>query len=269
VKNCRAVLPVLIIITLFACALSRPVHGQTDYYNTDRGRPLRTEDAYPVERRAFEIQAAPLRLERFGAGAYSWGFEPEIAYGIAPRTHVEAGVPLAFIDAAGVRRSGVSGLHLSILHNLNVETTIPALAVGANAALPIGSLASDETFFSITGIATRTWSWARFHLNGEYTFGDEPDAGDAGIVEASRWSAGLAADKTFPLKSLLVGAELVAEKPLERGQDTELSAAIGTRYQLTPRWALDAGIGRRVTGDEQSWFITFGSAYAFGLPWRP
>jgi hypothetical protein len=250
-------------------ALPASARAQTDYYNTDRGRPLRVEDAYPVERRAFEIQAAPLRVERFAQGAYSWGFEPEIAYGIAPRTHVEAGVPLAFIDAAGARRSGVSGVHLSLLHNLNVETSIPALALAASAALPMGSLASDETYFSVTGIATRTLSWARFHLNADYTFGDEPDAGDTGIIEESRWSAGLSVDKTFPLRSLLLAGEIVAEQPLEDAADVAFSAAIGTRYQLAPRWAVDAGVGKRLTGDERSWFITFGSAYAFGLPWRP
>ena len=254
---------------LLACIVVPAAEAQTDYYNTDRGRPLRTEDAYPVERRAFEIQAAPLRLERAGAGAYSWGFEPEVAYGIAPRTQVEAGLPLAFIDAAGARRSGLTGLHLSMLHNLNVETAIPAFAVAASAALPIGGLASDETFFSVTGIATRTWSWARVHLNGEYTFGDEPDAGDGGVVEASRWSAGISADKTFPLKSLLMGGELVVEQPLDATEKTVLSAALGSRYQLTPRWAVDAGLGKRLNGDEQSWFITFGSAFAFGLPWKP
>ena len=250
-------------------ALGSSASAQTDYYNTDRGRPLHTEDAYPVERRAFEVQAAPLRLERSPGGVYSWGFEPELAYGIAPRTHVEAGVPLAFMDAAGIRRSGIAGVHLSVLHNLNVETSIPALAVGASTALPVGSLAGDQTYFSVKGIATRTLAWARVHANAEYTFGDEPDAADSGVIEASRWSAGLAVDKTFPLKSLLVGAEVVADRPLEAANDVGLSAAIGTRYQRTPRWALDAGIGKRFTGDNRSWFVTIGSAYAFGLPWRP
>ena len=29
--------------------------AQTDYYNTDRGRPVEIEDAYPTERYAFEL----------------------------------------------------------------------------------------------------------------------------------------------------------------------------------------------------------------------
>ncbi|MBA2669021.1 MAG: hypothetical protein H0U67_01455, partial [Gemmatimonadetes bacterium] len=31
-----------------------PLAAQTDYYNTDAGRPVRIEDAHPVERYAFE-----------------------------------------------------------------------------------------------------------------------------------------------------------------------------------------------------------------------
>lgn len=258
----RYLLPVL------AWGITSVAHAQTDYYNTDRGRPLLTEDAYPVERRAFEVQAAPLRLERAKGGAYTWGFEPELAYGIAPRTHVEVGLPIAFIDAAGVRRSGLTGIHMSVLHNLNVETSMPALAVAASAALPVGALASDNTYIGVKGIATRTLSWMRFHGNAEYTFGSA-DASGSGVEEASRWSAGLSADKTFPLKSLLLGAEIVVEQPLHDEEKVGISAGFGTRYQLTPRWAVDAGLGKRVTGSDQSWFITFGSAYAFGLPGRP
>lgn len=251
------------------CASSAMAGAQTDYYNTDRGRPLRTEDAYPVERRAFEIQAAPLRLERGAGGAYLWEFEPELAYGIAPRTHVEAGIPVAFVDAAGSRRAGLAGVHLSLLHTLNVETAIPALAVGVSGALPVGELAGKEAYVGLKGIMTRTFTWARFHANAEYTFGDAPAAGDAGLAEVSRWSAGLAVDRTFPLKSLLLGGELVVDQPLHADEALALSTAIGARYQLSPRWAVDGGVGKRLSGDDRSWFITVGSAYAFGLPWRP
>jgi hypothetical protein len=248
-------------------ALAAEARAQTDYYNTDRGRPLRIEDAYPVERRAFEIQAAPLRLERFGGGVYRWTVEPEIAYGVLPRTQLEVGVPVSFVDAA--TRSGVSGLDVSVLHNLNVETGIPALAVAASALLPVGNLAPDDSYFSFTGIATRTFSWMRFHLNGEYTIGDAPSATSTALVEATRWTAGIAVDRTFPLKSLLIGAEVVVQQPLIEDEDKLLSAGAGVRYQLTPRWALDGGIGKTLTGDERAWHFTFGSAYAFGLPWAP
>jgi hypothetical protein len=260
------------VVVLGAALASSPraLPAQTDYYNTDAGRPLRVEDAYPVERRAFEIQAAPIRLERSAGGVYHWSVEPELAYGILPRMQVEVGVPLSLIDAGGERRGGVGGVDLSALYNLNVETALPAFGIAMSTLLPVGSLAPRDPSVSLKGIATRTFTWARFHLNGEYTFGDEPDAGSPGegSGELARWMAGLAVDRTFPLRALLVGVEVVLQQPLNDAADQLLSAAAGVRYQLNPRWALDAGIGKRLTGDDRPWYATFGSAYAFGLPWN-
>ena len=146
--------------------------AQTDYYNTDAGRPLTMEDAYPVERRAVELQLAPLRLERARGGVYHWGVEPELAVGLLPRTQLEIGFPLAFVEGVGRRTSGLAGVELSALHNLNVETTIPALAVVGDVLLPAGGLGPDRAYASVKGIATKTFSFARFHVNGQYTIGD-------------------------------------------------------------------------------------------------
>lgn len=256
-------------VLALAAATPVPAHAQTDYYNTDRGRPLRVEDAYPVERRAFEIQAAPLRVERAAGGIYHWTLEPEIAYGILPRLQVELGIPLSVIDAAGSRRTGVGGLDVSALYNLNVETSLPAFGVGVSALLPVGNLALDDPFVSVAGLMTRTFTWARFHVNGEYTIGDSPADADTGVEELSRWAAGLAMDRTFPLRALLLGAELVVERPLDEAADLLFTTGAGFRYQLTPRWAMDAGAGKRLTGDDRAWYVTVGSAYAFGLPWNP
>ena len=251
-------------------ALARPLAAQTDYYNTDAGRPLRIEDATAVERRAFEIQALPIRLERSRTGTYHWGIEPELAYGILPRTSVEIGVPFAFIDHGDERTSGLSGVHLSAFHNLNAETSIPALALSASVLLPVGALAPEEPYTSMKAIVTRTLTWARFHLNGEYTLGSRLDAGsDPGAGELSRWTGGLAVDRTFPLRAMLAGAELYAREPLHAGAEVEWNAGVGIRYQLDPRFNMDGGIGRRLSGDDRGWYITFGTAYAVGLPWRP
>jgi hypothetical protein len=65
----RALVPGLTL--LFGAAA--PLAAQTDYYNTDAGRPVLIEDAYPTERYAFELQLAPLRLERVSGGVYNWG----------------------------------------------------------------------------------------------------------------------------------------------------------------------------------------------------
>ncbi|MDQ3138547.1 MAG: transporter [Gemmatimonadota bacterium] len=247
-----------------------PLAAQTDFYNTDRNRPIQIEDAFPTERYAFELQLAPVRLERVDGGLYNWGFEPEITYGIFPRTHLEIGVPLAFVDGgpSGGTDFGLAGLDVSVLHNLNLETaSLPAFALVADAVLPVGSLAPDKAYLSVRGIATRTFTWARFHLNGQYTFGSADGAGTAGnsVVELSRWLAGVAVDRTFPLRSTLVTAELYIQDPLAANSDLELNAGAGIRYQLSPQFALDGGLGRRLTGIDQSWFVTFGAAYAFAI----
>ena len=264
---------------LATVASTTPVLAQTDYYNTDTGRPLQIEDAHPVERRAFEIQAAPVRLERSRGGSYHWGIEPEIAYGIFPRTQIEVGFPMAFIDGEdGSSTAGLGGIDVSMLYNLNAETAIPALALGASVALPVGSLASDEAYTSIKGIMTRTFTWARFHLNGQYTLGKDipsPTAVPEGALgesvdgELSRWMGGIAVDRALPLRSMLLAAEVYLQEPLREDEPVEWNAGIGTRYQVSPRVAIDAGVGRQLTGASQTWHATFGAALAVGLPWYP
>jgi hypothetical protein len=44
----------IVLVSLAALsAIPGTAGAQTDYYNTDAGRPLRIEDAYPTERYAF------------------------------------------------------------------------------------------------------------------------------------------------------------------------------------------------------------------------
>jgi len=253
--------------------------AQTDYYNTDRGRPVQIEDAYPTERYAFELKLAPVRLERARGGAYSWEVEPEIAYGILPRTHVEVGVPIAYADAGGERRSGLAGINLSVLHNLNVETrTLPALGIRADLRAPVGNLAPEHTYGSFTGLATRTFPALRVHLNGQYTLGPAPSsiaspstaggaatALDGNAAELSRWLAGIAVDRTLPLRSVLFTGEVYARQPIVSSQDVEYIIGTGVRYQWSTLLAVDAGIGRRLTGENRAWYVTFGTAYVFGM----
>jgi hypothetical protein len=250
---------------LAASAMALPAYAQTDYYNTDAGRPVRIEDAYPTERYAFELQLAPVRAERSSRGHYAWGIEPEIAYGIFPRTHIEIGVPLVAIDVPGEpNRSGAAGVEISMLHNLNAETEgLPALGLAAHAVLPAGAFGPDRAIPSVTALLTRTFSRFRVHANAQYTFADADDAGPA--VEVSEWLAGLAIDRTLPLRSLLITAEAYAEQPLEQGEPVAWTVGGGMRLQRTPRFALDAGLGRRMTGPETGWYVTAGAAYAFAI----
>lgn len=253
--------------------------AQTDYYNTDRNRPIRIEDAYATERYAFDAHIAPIRLERSSGGVYRWEIDPELAYGILPRTQFEVGLPIVFMDlGASQRRAGLAGLDVSVLHNLNVETSsFPALGVRATVLAPLGSLAPDRAYPSVQGILTRTFRWARFHVNAEYTFGDSPASPVASTPEVggqtagsdaselSRWLAGVAIDRTFPLRSLLVTGEVYAQQPIHSDDEVEWNAGAGLRYQVGPLFALDGGVGKRLTGSDRAWFVTFGVARVFAL----
>ena len=259
------------VVAVALVALAGPqLSAQTDYYNTDRGRPVQIEDAYVAERYGMELKLAPVRLERERGGVYNWGVEPEIAYGLLPRTHVEIGLPLAFREVGPQRQSGIAGLELSIMHNLNAETEgLPALALRADLLAPVGNLAAKRAYSSITGIATRTSGWGRVHVNATFTAGSAVDAAsaeaDLGAAELSRWLIGGAIDKTYPLRSTLVTAEFYGREPLVVGEAVEYTTGVGLRHQLSPTLALDGGVGRRLNGDAPGWYVTFGSAYAFGV----
>lgn len=259
------------VLALGFAALAAPrLRAQTDYYNTDRGRPVQIEDAYVAERYAMELKLAPVRLERERGGVYNWGVDPEIAFGLLPRTQVEIGLPLVYREVGAQRQSGIAGLELSVMHNLNAETEgWPALGLRADLLAPVGNLAPNRAYPSITGLATRNYPWARVHVNATYTAGSSLDTAsaesDAGAAELSRWLIGGAIDKTYPLRSTLVTAEFYGRKPMTDGEEVEYNTGIGVRHQLSPTLALDGGLGRRLNGDAPGWYVTFGSAYAFSV----
>lgn len=247
------------------------LHAQTDFYNTSTGRPVRIEDAVPIEYRAIELNVAPLRLDFLKDEARYWTLHPEATIGILPRTHLQLAMPIGYVDHPTTSARGVAGLDISLLHALNMETSIPALAIAADVSLPFGPLGGESTYGTVKGIVTRTFPWARLHANAEFTAGPSMRLADPGTFDAndgrdlSRWLAGVAIDKTFALHSLLVTAESFAEQPIRDDAEIAWNAGTGLRYQLSPRWAMDAGIGRRFSGDDRSWYVTFGSAYAFGI----
>jgi hypothetical protein len=259
-----------LIAVLFGLAAAVPAGAQTDFYNTDRGRPLRTEDAVVIERRAIELQAVPLTFERSRRGVSMVGIAPSIAWGLLPRTQLEIGFPLEQRDdlSRSGASTGLAGIEVEALHQLNIESrALPAVAVGAGVHLGAGGLGPTRSVGTVRALATRTLGWGRVHLNGAYTLGAALGATDPGAEDATRWEAGLAVDHTFFFRSLLAGAEVVARGPMAPGGELTWELGTGVRQQLSPRVAVDVGVRRRIASGSPDWGLTLGGAYAFARPW--
>lgn len=256
--------------TAFAVGLSAAIPvgsltAQIDYRNLDRERPVATEDAYPVERHAFEL-LIPLRSERELAGDRLHLVPLEIEYGIFDNAEIGVGLPLAVVDPNESESDwGVAGLNVSGLYNFNTEgPVLPAFSLGADVSLPVGALAGDDPRFSLRALATRSWGLTRLHFNAVRSFGSEDQPG---VEFAPGWSYSLAADRTFFRKSLLLVGELLAQRSV-RGAPTEVNAGMGVRYQLSPTLVLDAGIARRLRSEAgPDYDLTVGLSHAFALPW--
>lgn len=263
-RRIRATIHAAGLLTVAALSAFRAAGAQTDYYNTDTGRPLRIEDAYATERYSLDLHLAPLTIARSRGGDYHWSVEPELAYGLLPRTQVELGVPLVW-KAGGDSPLGLAGVQLSALHNFNVETrTFPALGIRAGVLLPVGPLAPEQGHATVQGMATRTFRWARLHLNSAYTFGDAAVTDDA-AAGLTRWTIGMAVDRTFVLQSFLITGEVFASEPLASQGRTEWTLGAGLRYQLTPYTSFDAGISQQLDGSERATALTFGLARVLGI----
>lgn len=245
-----------------------PLRAQIDYRNLDDDRPTLIEDAYPIERYAFEL-VAPWRFHKEKGGGNLHALVPELAYGALPNLQIGLKLPVAGVtpedpaDEAG-RDWGVAGLRLFALYNFSTDgPVLPALTLRTDATFPVGSLAGEGTRLTVKGIATRSLGLTRLHLNGAYTLGDEAVLGAA--EGASKWWYGLAADRTLFRSSTLLIAELYALRSVATAP-VEVNASIGLRRQVTPYTVVDVGITRGLRNDVGPQYeLTLGLSRAFAV----
>ncbi len=262
------------IITAAAVALAfagvSTAHAQIDYRNLDDHRPVRSEDAYPIERYAFELML-PWRLESEAAGKHHQ-FTPEIAYGLLANFQLGIKAPFAVADDGGSTEQGLGGLQPFALYNFNTESPhLPALAIRVDAAFPVGPLAGDHPRLGMKAIATRSFGLTRVHLNVARGVGSEEGA--PGLDAIDRWSGSVAVDHTFFRQSLLAIGEVGVDQAREGAQAT-VDASIGLRYQWRPTFVWDAGLTHSLRRDPgPAYAITIGLSHAFAvrglMPARP
>jgi hypothetical protein len=243
--------------------MAPPAAAQIDYRNLDDDRPVVTEDAYPVERFAFEV-LGPYRYEAEANGSRLHTTAPEVAYGLARNAQVGVKLPLAMVDEASGTEWGLAGLRVFGLYNFNTESrSLPALSLRADASFPIGSLAGTGSRVAIKAIATRSWGRMRAHLNAARSFGSEDALSVAEPL--NRWNASLGVDRTFFRSSILVIGEVAVAQAVQDGP-TAVNASFGGRWQWTPTLVLDAGVTRRLrSGTGPDIALTIGLSHAFAL----
>jgi hypothetical protein len=157
-------------VIAFACVvLSLPAGAQSDYRNTDSGRPLRIEDAESIEFRGLEFQFAPFRLERPRPGIDRWQLEPRLSFGILPRTELELRAPIVYREPGTYPRGGLAGLGVGMQRNVNDETpSLPSFALSGEYVVPAGGASTKPGSWVVRGAATRTFTPGRLHFNAAY-----------------------------------------------------------------------------------------------------
>jgi hypothetical protein len=244
----------LAVAVMVMLGVAAPAAAQTDFYNLDKNRPLRVEDALSTKRYAFEWQFAPLELSETSDGLLRYAPSLELKHGLLPGLEVSAGTNLNVDRFAGETTAGVGDVELSALLNLFVESrTLPALGVRATGHIPVD--ADHERTFELRGLATRgLFGPVRLHVNGAYVHNDPLE----------QWWAGAALDYVFPFHHTLLLVETYFSAP-EEGT-ARVHSTVGIRYQLNPTLALDAGVGRSWQGERaQDWRLTFGLTREFAV----
>jgi hypothetical protein len=251
--------PTLLLLSLSAA----PLPAQIDYRNLDDDRPVVSEDAYPVERYAFEL-LAPYQFEAEPGGGELHVVAPELAYGVIRNGQVGFKLPLGAVAEGGGTEWGLAGVRLFGLYNFNSEGPwVPGVSLRGDASLPVGSLAGEGVRVGLKAIATRSWGRTRAHLNASRGFGSEDELSAAEPLH--RWSASLAVDRTFYRASLLLIAELATSQAIADAR-SEINASLGARWQWTPTLVLDAGVTRRLGSDIGPDFaLTLGVSHAFAV----
>ncbi len=240
-----------------------PLGAQIDYRNLDDDRPTRVEDAYPVERYAFEF-LIPYTLERERDGATVHASVLELEYGLLRNTQIGVKAPLAAVRSGGTTTTGLSGLRVFALYNFNTESMVlPAFSLRTDVTFPVGALGGSHTHVTVKGIATRSFGRTRLHLNGAYGFG--PDGTPAAVESAERWWYGAAVDRTLFRQSLLLVGEVYALRVLQSAA-TAVNASLGLRWQWRPTAVIDLGISRGLRkGLGPEYAVTIGVSNTFAI----
>lgn len=269
----RGVVGLLVGAPWPACALAAvlaavasdasPAVAQEDFRNLDHGRPLLTEDAYPVKLREWEAALGLRGLLREGGTGTGGTLTGELKTGLFRDSEVGVELEVTVRDAGDGSEAGLEAVGAHLQHVFSRETwNWSAFAARLELESPgVGEGRREDWGAGVTGIATRSLDRLRLHANAGYRVASRADGDDA-------WIGGLAVDYPVGLFSRLVMADLFVEVPVEAGR-TRVWLEAGTRWQVTNLSVLDLGLATRLDEWEAGRAnveLVFGLSRAFGVP---
>lgn len=237
--------------------------GALDHKNLDDGRPLRLEDAYPIDHGEIAIDSGGgFRLAQRGANRGLLSLEG--LYGALPNLQLGVGTFFS-TDPREIEDRPKSGdVRLTALYNFNQETLqLPALAVKLGLDAPSGVDARGYGI-ELKGIVTKSIERLSLHVNAAYEF--FPDGGRA--ERDGRYQ--LAVGGSYPLgapqftRATLV-ADVFTEQSSRRNESNVVGTELGLRYQLTPTIVWDVGVGTEFAGpaSRATFFTMTGLSFGF------
>jgi hypothetical protein len=161
----RSLLRVAASVFFVASLYTEPVSAQASYRNLDAGFPVRVEDATVTERYALDLDFLNFRYDALSDSRNRFQYEPQVSYGMLPRTEVWVRLPSYYRESTFTPRSGVAGFGVGAMYQFTVETLhVPALALATELFQPVGRDALPPSY-SLKALLTRSFSPGRIHLN--------------------------------------------------------------------------------------------------------
>lgn len=231
------------------------------------GRPLDTNDAFPVDRGTFELEAAGLYVK--DAGNRHFEVPLALTYGLIDRVEVGIGFGGQLEERKEITggvdtESGIGDLVLGAKVLINEQAGfIPANAIAGEVKFPTADedkgLGSGEFDYDLTWIASFQLNDAcALHLNVGYSWMGNTD--DEVFCDVLHYSAALAYALTDQFEPVI---EVLAETPIEECGPTVVGISTGFSYALTDSIALDAAIGTRLVNDWPDLTATAGVTWSF------
>jgi hypothetical protein len=222
------------------------------------GPPYVTDDPDPVEFGHFQTTVST-QGTKAGGQVSGQALNANVAYGLIPNLEVSVAVPLAFTPTASGAGSffGLHELDLGAKYRFIQEQTdgwVPEVAFAPGVTVPVGSQGGD--------VRIQLPFWAQKTIGDWTTFGGGGFNTNPGVGNKNFWSFGWALTRQI-VPNFSLGGELFGQTASTVGGKAQLSAGLGSEYDVTDTWHLLGSVNTGIVDREDNQY-----SYYFGIQWN-